>query len=80
MLESVLNRLINLLPKPVFLAWCYPSRHPFLLALETRPKTLSYDFLRDPLYINLMSAVVLMVVLYYVVFRIQHPTPPTSHG
>ena len=65
---TVLERLVNLIPRPVLLGLGAILALTLLFwALETRPEALSYGFLRDPLYYALVSAVILIVVLYYVI-------------
>ncbi len=69
-LQSVFDRLVNLLPKPVFFGLvAITAIILFFWALETRPEVTTYGFLTKPIFITLVSAVVLNAFLYYVVSR-----------
>lgn len=81
-LQSVSDRLVNLLPKPIFYGLvAILALSLFFWAIETRLEVLlSYSFLTDPLYITLVSAVILIVILYYVVSRARARPRATQPG
>ncbi len=80
-LQSVSDRLVNSLPKSVFwgLVTILAITFPFWVR-ETSPKILSFGFLTNPLYITLVSAVILVVVLSYIISRARARPRATKPG
>jgi tetratricopeptide (TPR) repeat protein len=79
LLQSILERLIGLLPNPVFLGLAA------ILAVsggfwwfETSSDTLPWDFLGNPIYIAAVIVVILAVVAYYVVRSLRRRPSPTK--